>query len=227
MRGLCFSDKEPDYLEEGMWITQIKDYDKKRREVILDDGALHFLLYAGELRAKHLKAETELSEEAYRSIVEEILKPRARKRVLYYLKDSDKTRAQVLTKLRQGMYPQEVIDDALQFLEAHRFVDDRRYAENYIEELKGKKSRREIAAKLYARGISGAQAREIMEEALGAEDEYEACRKALSGKLGRKASIGEEGELPPDEKRRAYAFLARKGFSGDAIEYSFRHLKED
>ena len=212
--------------EESMWITQIKDYDKKRREVILDDGALHFLLYPGELRARGLKAETELSGEAYRSIVEEILKPRARKRVLYCLKDSDKTRAQILTKLRQGMYPQEVIDDALQFLEAHHFVDDRRYAENYVEELKGKKSRREIAAKLYARGISGAQAREVMEEALGAEDEYAACRKALLGKLGRSAAQAKQ-ELPPDEKRRAYAFLARKGFSGDAIEYSFRHLDEE
>lgn len=210
-----------------MWISRIKDYDKKRREVILDDGALHFLLYLGELRARHLKAETELTEEAYRSIVEEILKPRARKRVLYYLKDSDKTRAQILTKLRQGMYPQEVIDDALQFLEAHHFVDDRRYAENYVEELKGRKSRREIAAKLYARGISGEQAREIMEDALGKEDEYEACRKALLKKLGRRAADGAEQELPSDEKRRAYAFLARRGFSADAIEYSFRHLKEE
>ena len=207
-----------------MWISQIKDYDKKRKEIILDDGDVHFLLYLGELRARRLQAETELSEAEYRSIVEEILKPRARKRVLYYLKDSDKTRAQILLKLRQGLYPQEVIDDALAFLEAHRFVDDRRYAENYVEELRGKKSKREIMAKLYERGISGAQAREVMEETLGPEDEYEACRKALFGKLGRKAGCfsGEE-----QEKRRLFAFLARKGFSYDAIEAAFRRLEED
>lgn len=204
-----------------MLISEIKEYDKKRKKIVLEDSAESFLLYDGELRALSLKEGDELSDLQRQKIIEEILKPRAKKKVLYYLKDSDKTSAQIRLKLRQGLYPPEVIDDALSFLERHRFVDDRRYAETYAEELKGKKSRREIIAKLKERGISGSDIQEVLEN-LEPEDEYAACEKALRGRLGRKAR-----ELNDAEKQKAYAFLARKGYAFDAIEHAFRALVPD
>ena len=204
---------------KNMLITEIRDYDKKRKKIVLDDGEESFLLYNGELRALSLREGCELSEEQREKIMEEILKPRAKKKVLYYLKDSDKTSAQIRLKLRQGLYPQEAIDAAMAFLEQHRFVDDRRYAENYTEELKGKKSRREIIAKLKERGISAGDIQEVLQAGISAEDEYAACEKALQGKLGRHRS-----ELSDAEKQKAYAFLARKGYAHDAIEHAFRAL---
>lgn len=241
-----------------MVISEIRDYDKKRKEIVLSDGAQRFLLYNGEYRGLRLSEGQELTEAEYRNIIETVLKPRARKRALYYLKDSDKTRAQLAAKLKQGLYPEEVIEDTLSFLEGHRFLDDRRFAESYIEELKGKKSGREMLLKLRERGVPQSLAKELVSELTEAEDEYAACLKALSGKLGyrKKRSLfqkaefekrgsgavtdgaGEEPEEDADgdagtdavsaeERRRAYAFLARRGFSHDAIEYAFRHLSED
>ncbi|MDO4265031.1 MAG: regulatory protein RecX [Eubacteriales bacterium] len=204
-----------------MLISGIREFDKKRKKIILDEGAESFLLYNGELRTLALREGEELSGAQREKIFEEILKPRAKKKVLYYLKDSDKTSAQIRLKLKQGGYPQEIIEDALAFLERHRFVDDKRYAETYTGELKGKKSRREIIAKLKERGISGSDIQEALEN-LNPEDEYAACEKALRGRLGRKRT-----ELSDPDRQKAYAFLARKGYSYDAIEHAFHALVSD
>lgn len=213
-----------------MWISEIKAYDKKRKQVILDDGAETFLLYGGELRRFSLKEGEELPEKLLARITEEILKPRAKKRALYYLKNGDKTKTQMMTKLRKELYPEAVIEETLQFLSLHHFVDDRRFAETYIEELRGKRSGREILQKLRERGISQEEAREALDLAELSEDEYEACERALRGKLGRRfhsvyrAEEEAQEALSEEEKRRAYMFLCRKGFSRDAIEHCFSHL---
>lgn len=205
-------------------VTAVKSYDKRRVRVVLDDGDCEFLLYLGECRRLHLTEGMRMTEADYHYIVEEILKPRARKKVLYALKDCDKTRAQLLTKLKQGGYPQEVIDDALAFLEKYRFVDDGRYAENYVASMRGKSSKREIEAKLRAKGISRQDAAESLAE-LMAEDEYTACRRALCKYCGRKTPA----EVTEDRaaKQRAYAYLARKGYSFETIEHAFLHAEEE
>lgn len=240
-----------------MRISEIADYDKKRKKVILEEGAESFLLYLGELRRLRLRAEEDLSEAQYQAIVQDILIPRARKKALYLLKDSDRTKAQVTRKLREGLYPQAVIDDVLAFLEAHQFVDDSRYAERYVEALKEKRSKREIAAKLYQRGIQREAAAEQLDE-LTEEDERGACLRVLRQQYGRKLmqaaetleeleeaglltgryGAGEDAEEGAERaaeqraealalRRRAYAYLARRGFSHDSINYAFLHLQEE
>ncbi|MBQ0100023.1 MAG: RecX family transcriptional regulator, partial [Lachnospiraceae bacterium] len=75
----------------------------------------------------------EISDEAYRRILEEVLLPRAKKRVLYYLKNADKTEFQIRRKLAEGLYPEEVIEKVMEFLHRYEFADDARYAESFIE----------------------------------------------------------------------------------------------
>lgn len=206
-----------------MEITGIREYDRRRKRIELDGGEQSFLLYLGELRRLRLSEGDILTEERWERIREEILKPRARKRVLAYLKTGDKSSAEVRTKLKQGLYPEEVIEDALSFLAQYKLLDDIRYAENYIEELRGKKSKREIEAKLYAKGLSGSMVRELLSEGLEEEDEYAACWRALRQKLGRQLS----GELTTEERKKLYGFLMRKGFSYDAVEHCLRELSEE
>ncbi|MDO4488820.1 MAG: regulatory protein RecX [Eubacteriales bacterium] len=171
---------------------------------MLDEGSVTFLLYKGEL--KSLKEGMELSDEAYEKIIEDILLPRAKKRVLYYLKNADKTEFQIKSKLRDGFYPEEVIDKVMDFLHKYRLSDDERFARSFIEAKSGSYSKREIEAKLYAKGLKGEKVKEILSEMSG-EDEYEACEKAL-----RKHFV--------NDRAKDYAFLARKGYSFDAIEHA-------
>ncbi|MBQ1400633.1 MAG: regulatory protein RecX [Lachnospiraceae bacterium] len=120
----------------------------------------------------------ELSDAEYAAIREEILIPRAKKRVLYYMKNADKTRGQIQRKLREGFYPDEVITAVMEFLDHYGFANDQTYAESYIEELRGSYSRREIEAKLMQRGLKPQDVRLAL-ESLTEDDEREACRKAL------------------------------------------------
>ncbi|MCR5161337.1 MAG: recombination regulator RecX [Lachnospiraceae bacterium] len=222
-------------------ITEVRQYDNKRNKVTLDNGEVTFLLYKGECRRFHLTPGTaagagqtgamagrgeagpgasapELSDADLRSILDEILLPRAKKRVLYYLKNADKTRDQIRRKLKEGWYPESVIEQTFQFLDKYGFADDTRYAEELIGELKGRKSAREIEQKLFQKGIRGDAVREQLGE-LTQEDEYTACEKALKKKY--------PAGIKKEDRNRAYAFLARRGFAYDAIEHAFRALGAD
>ncbi len=159
----------------------------------------------------------ELSDAVYRSIIEDILLPRAKKRVLYYLKSADKTREQIRRKLKEGYYPDAVIEETFKFIDKYGFADDDRYAENYVEELRGAKSKREISLKLKERGISRDKAEAII-NSLSDEDEYTACGKALRKKYTRGVSRA--------DRQKAYAYLARRGFSYDAIDEALRSFTE-
>ncbi|MDO4438578.1 MAG: regulatory protein RecX [Eubacteriales bacterium] len=202
-----------------MKITQIKEYDKKRRKIILDDGGCVFLLYTGELRKLRLKEGDELGEEEYYAIEKDILIPRAKKRVLYYLKNGSKTRAEVIRKLKESFYPENAINEAVAFLEGYSFIDDKRYAESFVGSKKGKYSRRELEAKLYQKGVSKEEIKEALEE-ISDDEELEACIKLL-----RKRIKSEDALVDPAEKRKNYAYLMRKGYSYDTVEKAFREIK--
>ena len=205
-------------------VKSISEYDKKRWMVTLDEGAVTFLLYKGEKKllgdaaakaGADAAAENagELSEETYRHILDEVLLSRAKKRVLYYLKNADKTEFQIRRKLAEGFYPEEVIEKVMGFLHHYEFADDARYAENFIEAKQGSCSKRELEAKLYQKGIRGETVKEML-SAISAEDEYMACEKAL-----RKKYTGDD--------RKDFSYLARKGYPFDAIEHAMNVLREE
>ena len=194
-----------------MTISAITDFDKKRKKISLDDGRLIFLLYKGELGRLRIREGDELSEEALRQIYEDILKPRVKKRALYYLKASDKTEREVRRKLRESFYPDELVDYALDFLKDYGFVDDSRYAENFAEEKKGRASKREILQKLRLKGIPREEIERIA-EGISDEDEYDICRRTLE-----KYTRGRDLE-DPKERARAWRYLISKGYSHEAIE---------
>lgn len=199
-------------------IIKLENFDNKRTKVTLDYSEVTFLLYKAECRSLRLSEGDELSDEAFKHIYDEILLPRAKKRVLYYMKNADKTRRQIRQKLKEGLYPEEIIEKTMEFLDKYGFADDERYAENYIEELKGTRSRREIEAKLLSRGLKG----QLIKESLGAvtaEDEYEAAVRALSKRYS--------GGIAAEDRNKAYGFLARKGFSYDSIEHAMNMLKAE
>ena len=220
-------------------ITGVETFDNKRNKVTLDYGEVTFLLYKGECRQLHIglteaaagrdtdvnaagagrktgagaDARRELSDEEYAAIKADILVPRAKKRVLYFMKNADKTRHQIRQKLKEGFYPDDVIDEVMRFLDRYGFADDKQYAGNYVEELKGSRSRREIEAKLMQKGLKAADIRAEL-EAVSPEDEAAACERALR----KKYPHGLPDDADPAERRKAYAYLARKGFSYETIE---------
>ena len=167
-------------------------------------------MYKGECRHYHMTEGRELSETELSEIYEEVLKPRVKKRALYYLKSSDKTEREVRRKLRESLYPDELIDYALEFLRSHDFVDDGRYAENFINAKKSRASRREIISKLRQKGISPDQIEELT-EGFSEEDELEAGKRVFE-KYVRNRDLSD-----PRERQRVWRYLASKGYGPDII----------
>ncbi len=147
------------------------------------------------------------------SAFREKLLRRCKERSLYLLSDMDRTESRMREKLRQsGKYGEDIIDETIDFLKKYSYIDDRRYAEKYIESFAGRKSLREIEKKLYERGVPMECIREAMDSFKNNEESAgDADYRAALAFLRKKTGYG--GTLSDSEKKKLYAGLLRRGFS--------------
>ena len=61
----------------------------------------------------------------------------------------DRTEHQLREKLRASEYPEEVIEEAIEYVKSFHYIDDERYAETFTRYKKEKMSRQQIKQKLY------------------------------------------------------------------------------
>ncbi|MCM1325922.1 MAG: recombination regulator RecX [Bacteroidales bacterium] len=196
-----------------MIVTQIVELSKTRSKVYIEQEPA-FVLYKGELRLYHVCEGEELSEEDYNRILSEVLPKRAKLRAMNLLKSREYTREELRRKLEQGHYPRQIIEIALAYVESYGYIDDLRYAVSYITYHETDKSRRQIEQHLMQKGISKGtleKAWQEWEEKGGRLDERAMIEKLLQ----KRHYTGETADRK--EQQRIYAFLARKGFSGEAI----------
>ena len=193
-----------------MQIIRISELDKKRVKIVLEDGTC-FLLYKAAQRRYDLTEGEELLEQQFLQIREEILIRRARKRAMHLLERMDRTEAQLREKLRLGYYPEDVIEDAVAYVKSYHYVDDLRYAQNYVRARKEQKSQKKLQMELLAKGVPKQMAQQALEEEYQQENERQLILKWIE----KKQYCAQEADMK--EKRRMYQFLLRKGFQPDDI----------
>lgn len=193
-----------------MIVTEIVPLDKRRSKIILEDD-FTLVLYRGEIRRFGIEEGKPLSEETYQEILQEVLLKRARERVLYLLKSSDKTEQELRRKLKDGGYPKEAADYAINFLKEHRFINDQDYGRRYVEFNLERKSERQIQYELQKKGLD----KEVIQEILREQPVNE---EAQIRAYVRKKCLKPE-EMDFKERSRIMAALGRKGFSYDAISH--------
>lgn len=192
-----------------MEITKIQALTKQKYRIFLD-GESAFTVYKGELSRYHLEEGAVLPPEVYEELVNGVLKKRATLRAMHILERTDKTEAQLRKKLEESEYPKEAVESAIAYVTSYGYLDDRRYAEHYIEWKKQGKGKARLKMELAQKGIS----REIIEEVLESTDfgeTREMIRQIILKK--RKTNI----PMNEKEKQRLYGFLMRKGFSSSDI----------
>ena len=200
-----------------MQVVQMEELDKKRMRILLEDGYC-FPLYKGECRKYGLQEGEELAQEQFEEIRQEILIKRARKRTMHLLEKMDRTESQLRTKLKQGCYPDDVVDDAIDYVKGYHYVDDLRYAQNYVRCHRDNKSRRMIQMQLQEKGVS----REWIWQALEEEYEQEGEREQILKWIQKKGYSPRQADIR--EKQRMYRFLMRRGFSSNDILNVLEHL---
>ena len=192
-----------------MEITKVQALTKQKYRIFLD-GESAFAVYKGELSRYHLEEGAVLPPEVYEELVNRVLKKRATLSAMHILERTDKTEAQLRRKLEESEYPKEAVESAIAYVTSYGYLDDRRYAEHYIEWKKQGKGKARLKMELVQKGIS----REIIEEVLESTDfgeTREMIRQIILKK--RKTDI----PMNEKEKQRLYGFLMRKGFSSSDI----------
>lgn len=196
-----------------MIVTDIVELTKSRCRVFID-GSFAFVLYKGELRKYSVEKDKEITVEVYSELTALVLPKRAKMRSMKLLENKDYTEKQLRDKLKQGEYPKEAIEEAVSYVKSYHYIDDDRYAAAYIEYHMENKSRQRIFQDLLKKGIDKACIEKQWEklELMGLQGNEEEMIRAL---LEKKHYFEKTADIK--EQRRVYAFLMRRGFSGDLV----------
>lgn len=203
-----------------MTVTRVEPCGKTRYRIYLD-GESAFILYKGEMKKLGIREGETVSSDILETIYTEILYRRARLRAMHLLEDMDRTEAGLREKLRQGEYPEEISEKVIAYVRSFGYLNDARYAENFILSRKDSKSRREIEAILRKKGVSGADIEQAFSSCYTEEGELEAVRRILRKK-----------RFDPDtadrvQLQKIYGYLARKGFRYEIIRQVIQNPVED
>ena len=197
-----------------MIVTDIIELDKKRSKIYID-GQFAFVLYKGELRDYSIKQGQNLSESDFAEITEVVLPKRCKLRAMNLLQKKDYTEKQLRDKLAEGLYPKEILDDAIHYVKSYRYLDDERYARDYVTYHIPVRSKNRIIQDLSGKGIDKGIFMPIIEE-LYAEEGEDVEMDQIRQLLNKKHFDPDEADFK--EKQKIMAFLVRKGFQISLIK---------
>ena len=193
-----------------MIITRVEPLTKTKFRIYID-GEPVFVLYRGELKRFNIAEEEEISEQTVEKINKDVLLKRAKLRAMHLLEDMDRTEKALRDKLRQGGYPESAIDGAVKYVSSFGYLNDVRFAENFVLSRKDSKSRREIQALLAQKGVPADTAQAVLEQIYGEDGEQASIRQIL-----RKKRMDPE-RADEQTLRKIYGYLARKGYRYEDI----------
>lgn len=139
----------------------------------------------------------------------------ARRKAMLLLEHMDRTEKGLSDRLRQAGFSAEAVEDAMNYVRSYGYLNDLRYAENYISFRINSKSRQKILQELAGKGIDRETALSAWESAVEVEtpDELAVLRSTVLKKCQ------EETVLDEKAMRRLQSFLLRRGFSYGDISH--------
>ena len=144
----------------------------------------------------------------------------ARRKALLLLEHMDRTEKGLSDRLRQAGFSAEAAEDAMNYVRSYGYLNDQRYAMNYISFRMGTKSRQKILQELFGKGIDRQTALAAWEEAAEVEepDELAVLRTTVEKKYQPGTVLDEK------EMRRLQGFLLRRGFSYGDISHMLEEM---
>lgn len=199
----------PFFRGDTMIVTKLEELSKGKVKVYID-GEYHFLLYHKDIKIYKLQENELILEKVYEDIIQDTVLRRAKQKAMAILKYMDRTEQELKQKLKQAEYTDTIIESAIEYVKMFHYLDDERYAANYIRYKKSTKSKRQLQTELMQKGIR----KEFIEQAF--DDEYDdediAIQKAIAKKTLDIESLSQE------EKMKLASSLYRKGFKMDVIQ---------
>lgn len=148
--------------------------------------------------------ESERQELPYEAGSDEELHAAARK-AMNLLLYRDRSIKELRERLTEAGFSSEAVGAAMEYVSSFGYLNDRRYAENYVYSMRTKKSKAVIIRELEDKGIDD----NLIEEAAAEleDDESERIYQMLVAKAG------DPHKMDDRELRRMFGYIGRKGFS--------------
>ena len=196
-----------------MLVKQITKCGKSRNLVKLESG-LTFPLYSSEVTKFDTREGSDLSDESLSEIMTRILPSRCIKRAMNLLQKKSFAEGELVRKLSDGGYPEEVVEKAVEYVRSFGYIDDVRYASDYIRYHSSQgRGKNRIRMDLKNKGISDESFEKAWDENMelglipGIEEEIK--------KLLEKKHFNPDMER--SDKDKIAAFIMRRGFSAEDI----------
>ncbi len=189
---------------------------KKNAYKIYIDYDYAFLLYKQDIKKYQLEIDKEVTSELFDEIIEDTVYRRAKQKALAILKHMDRTEKELISKLKDAHYTDIIIEKTIDYLKGYSYINDERYASNYIRLKKSTLSILTIKTKLLQKGIN----KELLEKIIAIEYDLEdddmdpeiiAINKAIQKKYK------DITDINYDDRQKLKASLYRKGFDLDKI----------
>ena len=192
-----------------MELLELNELGQGRVQLVFDVSE-PLTFYYSEVKSLCLKPNMQVDAQLYHTLYYEILGRRVTKRAMHLLEKMDRTEKQLRTKLIDSQYPGELVEQAIAYVKSYRYIDDLRYAENYIRTYKDKKSRRKLKQDLLSRGIEENTVK------LALESENDVDEAELIQRLLEKRNYDAKAATQK-EKKKMYRFLLGRGFLTENI----------
>ena len=126
----------------------------------------------------------------------------------------DYTEKQLRDKLNKREYSSDEIQAAIDYVKSFHYVDDIRYAENYLEYYKEIRTYKRMENDLVKKGVAAELVRECWKHMLDEGTKYD--EEVMIARLLEKKHFDKE-HADYKEKQKMAAFLYRRGFRSDSI----------
>lgn len=191
-----------------MTISKIEEISKYRSKIYIDDR-FAFILYPQDIRKYKIAVDVDISEDTYNSIINEIVLRRCKNRAINYIESRERTEYEIRNKLKTLYYTEEVIDRVIAFLEEYHYVDDERYARQFVDTYSNRKSKARLRQDLMLKGVDKEIIQYTLEET--AVDEEAVLRELVDRKLFH------IDKLDDNMYRRTVNFFMRRGYNYQLI----------
>lgn len=201
-----------------MNVTKVEAITKTKFRVEVEEE-FAFVLYKGELKRYGVIEGEEISKETYDTIRKDVILKRAKLRAMHLLTDMPRTEKGLREKLKQNQYPEDLIDQAMDYVSSFGYLNDLRYAENYIDLHKKQKSKKELRGALLQKGVPSEQIDFAFESFYDGEEELEAIQTLI-----RKKRV-DVLHATDEQLQKLYGYLGRKGFRYEQIRKAVEALE--
>lgn len=195
--------------------------DPERVSVFIDES-FAFALPAMLAAQRGLKRGDALDEAAVRELEGIAVAEKATEAALNFVSYRPRSEREVRDRLRQRGYPPVAIDYAIEKMRGWRYLDDKGFAEFWVESRveHSPRGRRALMSELRAKGVD----REVAGEVL---DSVELDEESAALELARKRLRSMSGLDPQTQRRRLADYLARRGYGWDVVGPVLRQVLDD